>query len=250
VRAIVAALGDDSTAAGVAGAAVALGRLFAAEVELLNVREQGRSATAEAAAAAAGLALSTLPGDPYAVLSAAAAREDVAALIVAAGAAGDGTHLLADTTRALITSVSKPVVVVPGDYVAAGGIARVLVPLDGTPASAAARKGIVEMAAEAEVEIVLVHVLDAANLPAFGDQLAHEVRIWSDAFIARNAPSARNARLELRVGEPAAGIEEALAESHADLVALGWSRELTEGRAAVVSELLVAACVPILLTPA
>jgi hypothetical protein len=106
------------------------------------------------------------------------------------------------------------------------------------------------MAAEAEVEIVLVHVLDAANLPAFGDQLAHEVRIWSDAFIARNAPSARNARLELRVGEPAAGIEEALAESHADLVALGWSRELTEGRAAVVSELLVAACVPILLTPA
>lgn len=247
MRAIVAALEDDSTAPGVAGAAVALGRLFAAEVELLNVREHGRSATAEAAAAAAGLTLSTLAGDPYAVLSAAAAREDVVALIVAAG---DGAHRLAETTRALITSVSKPVVVVPGGYGAAGGIARVLVPLDGTPASAAALSEIVEMAAEAEVEIVLVHVLDAANLPAFGDQLAHEVRVWSDAFISRNAPSARNARLELRVGEPAAGIEEALAESHADLVALGWSRELTEGRAAVVSELLVAAGVPVLLTPA
>jgi hypothetical protein len=250
VRAIIAAVGDDPAAPGVIGAAVAVGRLFAADVELLNVREDGPAAAAEAAVAAAGLTLSTLPGDPYVALTSAAEREDVVALVVATGGALDTGHRLAHVTRRLITSVSKPVVVVPVGYAASGVIARVLVPLDGTPASAAALRGIVEMAAEAEVEIVLVHVLDLANLPAFGDQLAHEVRTWSDAFVARNAPTAHNARLELRVGEPAAGIEEALRESQADLVALGWSRELTEGRAAVVSELLAAAGVPVLLTPA
>lgn len=250
MRVIVAALGDDAAAPGVVAAAAAVGRLFAAEVELVNVREDGPAAAAEAAAAAAGLTLATLPGDPYSALSAAAEREDVVALVLAADGAPKAGHRLSHITRQLITSVSKPVVVVPAGYAASGRIARVLVPLDGTPASAAALRGTVEMAAEAEVEVVLVHVLDVSNLPAFGDQVAHEVRTWSDAFIARNAPTAHGARLELRVGRPAAGIEEALQESQADLLALGWSRELTEGRAAVVSELLAAAGVPVLLTAA
>jgi len=250
MRRIVAALGDDAAATGVVSAAVAVGGLFGVEVELVNVREDGPPAAAEAAAAAAGLALTTLPGDPFGALSAAAEREDVVALVLAACGAPDAGHRLSHTTRQLITSVSKPIVVVPVGYAPSDRIARVLVPLDGTTASAVALRGTVEMAAEAEVEVVLVHVLDVANLPAFGDQVAHEVRTWSDAFIARNAPTALGARLELRVGVPAAGIEEALSESHADLLALGWSRELTEGRAAVVSELLAAAGVPVLLTSA
>jgi len=250
MRSIVAALGDDAAAPGVVGAAVALGRLFAADVELLNVRENGPPDAAEAAAAAAGLTLGTRSGDPYAVLSAAAAREDVVALVVAAGAKHDREDRLAATTVRLITSVSRPVAVVPASYTATEGIARVLVPLDDTPASAAALEGIVEMAAEADVEIVLVHVLDVEHLPAFSDQIAHEVRVWSDAFIARNAPSATAARLEMRVGPAAAGIEEALVDTGADLVVLGWSRELSEGRAEVVSELLSRSGVPVLLTPA
>jgi Universal stress protein family len=250
MRSIVAALGDDAAAPGVVGAAVALGRLLAADVELLNVREDGPAGAAEAAATAAGLTLRAVPGDPYGVLSVAAAREDVVALVVAAGAPHGRGHHLAATTVRLITSVSRPVAVVPGGYTATEGIARVLVPLDGTPASAAALEGIVEMTADADVEIVLVHVLDVEHLPAFGDQIAHEVRAWSDAFIARNAPSAANARLELRVGRPAEGIAEALVETGAGLVVLGWGRELSDGRAAVVSELLSHSGVPVLLTPA
>ncbi len=250
MRSIVAALGDDPAAPGVVSAAVALGRLFAADVELLSVRESGPPGAAEAAATAAGLTLRTAQGDPYAVLSAAATREDVVALVVAAGGTHDRGPRLAATTVRLITSVSRPVAVVPASYTATEGIARVLVPLDDTPASAAALEGIVEMAAEADVEIVLVHVLDVEHLPAFSDQIAHEVRVWSDAFIARNAPSATAARLEMRVGPAAAGIEEALVDTGADLVVLGWSRELSEGRAEVVSELLSRSGVPVLLTPA
>jgi hypothetical protein len=39
-------------------------------------------------------------------------------------------------------------------------------------------------------------------LPAFSDHLAHEVRAWSEEFIARNCPTALDATLKLRVGEP------------------------------------------------
>jgi nucleotide-binding universal stress UspA family protein len=230
MRRIVAALGDDAAAPGVVAAAAAVGRLFAAEVELVNVREDGPAAAAEAAAAAAGLTLATLPGDPYGALSAAAEREDVVALVLAACGAPDAGHRLSHTTRQLITSVSKPIVVVPVGYAPSGRIARVLVPLDGTPASAVALRGTVEMAAEAEVEVVLVHVLDVANLPAFGDQVAHEVRTWSDAFIARNAPTAVGARLELRPKEERRGVSPTRSQRPARLGAVARNDDLRRTR--------------------
>ena len=83
---ILAALGDDRAAPAVIAAARAVAHMFAADVELLHVRETGPALAAETAAQAAGLPLHVLAGERVDALSAAATREDVAALTVAARA--------------------------------------------------------------------------------------------------------------------------------------------------------------------
>jgi len=162
---ILAALGDDRAAPSVIAAARAVAHLFAAHVELLHVRESSPAVAGETAAEAAGLPLRVLAGERIDALSAAATREDVAALTVAARGEPDPQSPLAPTTVRLITSLSKPVVVVPAGYAATSPreIARVLVPLDGTPANAAVLEPIIEVATAAEVEIVLIHVLDRSH---------------------------------------------------------------------------------------
>jgi nucleotide-binding universal stress UspA family protein len=97
----------------------------------------------------------------------------------------------------------------------------------GSLASAAALSEIVELAHNAALRIVVAHVQSAKSLPAFSDHLPHELRAWSEEFIARYCPGAADAALELRVGEPHEQVLDVLRESGCDLVALGWSQDLT-----------------------
>jgi len=59
---------------------------------------------------------------------------------------------------------------------------------------------------------------------AFSDQIVHEVRAWSDEFIARNCPGALDATLVLRIGEPREHVLNILRDRGCDLAALGWSQ--------------------------
>jgi nucleotide-binding universal stress UspA family protein len=136
--------------------------------------------------------------------------------------------------------LEKPAVVVPPDGGAAvRPIARILVPLDGTAGSAAALEEIIQVASDAAVEIIVAHVHTTSGaLPAFSDHLAHEVRAWSEEFIARNCPAATDATLEQRVGAPPEHVLDILRHSGCDLVALAWSQDLARGHAAVVRRML------------
>jgi nucleotide-binding universal stress UspA family protein len=125
----------------------------------------------------------------------------------------------------------------------------VLVALDGTGASTAALQEIMELASAAELEIVVAHVYEQRSLPAFSDQLPHEVRAWREEFIARHCPAVVDASLELRVGEPREHLLDILRASRCKLVALGWSQNLTGGHAAVVRQMLAESPVPVLLMP-
>ena len=89
-----------------------------------------------------------------------------------------------------------------GRWCGGRAIERILVPPDGTAGSAAALEEIVQLACDTAVEIIVAHVHQERALPAFSDHLAHEVRAWSEEFIARNCPTALDATLKLRVGEP------------------------------------------------
>jgi hypothetical protein len=71
------------------------------------------------------------------------------------------------------------------------------VPLDGTPAATRAVEQALGWFAGSEVEIVSLHVFDAATVPRFWDRPEHDHPAWSQEFLARNVPTA-GAHLEIR----------------------------------------------------
>jgi nucleotide-binding universal stress UspA family protein len=249
MRRILAAITGDSAAPAVIASARALAPLFSATVQVLHVGTE-RAVLVSGAVARAEVALKTVPGEVVQEIVDEADSADVAAVVIGARGEPAGRRPAGGTALALIASLSKPVVAVAPDTAVRDPIRRVLVPLDGTMASAAALREIVELASGAKLQIVVAHVHPARSLPAFGDHLPHEVQAWSEEFIARHCPGALNATLELRVGEPHEHVLDILRCSACDLVALGWSQDLSGGRAAVVRRMLAESPVPVLLTPA
>jgi nucleotide-binding universal stress UspA family protein len=245
---VIAAITDDSAATAVLSTSTAIASLFSATVEAVHVGEE-RAAVATAAKKA-GVTLRTVAGRAVEVLARAAAAEDVVAVVIGARGTPAGKRPAGSTAVALVTLLDKPVAVVPPDATLERPIQSVLVPLDGTALSATALQEIVELASNAELQIVVAHVQQERSLPAFSDHLPHEVRAWSEEFIARYCPSATDVALELRVGEPHEHVLDILRRSRCDLVALGWSQDLAGGRAAVVRRMLAESPVPVLLTPA
>ena len=150
----------------------------------------------------------------------------------------------------IIGRCPHPMVLVPvGRRVTAPElISRVLVPLDGTPKSAATVAGVLALFSASGTDIVALHVFDGATVPKFWDQHAHARKSWDEEFLARNC-NEPDARLELRTGEPGESILDVAAAEHADLIALGWAQKLSDGRARTVRTTLVGASTPILLLP-
>jgi nucleotide-binding universal stress UspA family protein len=248
MRKVIAAITGDSAAAGVLSSADAIANLFSATVEALHVGNR-QAVMVASAAHKAGVTLRTIAGETVQEIVDAAAAEDVAAVVIGSrGGPADGRPV-GSTALALVASLEKPVAVVPPDAALRKPIQSVLVPLDGTAASAAALREIIELASGAELRVVIAHVHRARSLPAFSDHLPHEVRAWSEEFMARHAPGAIDAALELRVGEPHEHVLDICRRCGCDLVALGWSRDLSRGRAAIVRRMLADSPVPVLLTP-
>jgi nucleotide-binding universal stress UspA family protein len=225
----------------------AVAKLFGAEAKALHVglERPALSATARRA----GIDLENVAGDTAPTLARAVSRDDFVAVVIGARGKHPGKRPAGHTALSVITLEPRPVVVVPPDAPPPCAIESVLMPLDGTAASAAALEEFLELAHDAALRIVVAHVLGTNTLPAFSDHLPHEARAWSDEFIARHCPTAPGATLELRVGEPREHLLDILRQSACDLVALGWRQDLARGRAAVVRRMLAESPVPVLLTP-
>ena len=203
-----------------------------------------------AAARTADLELESVSGPTVERLIAAASEPAVRAIVVGARGLPSGRRPAGRTALALITSIGKPVVVVPPDVSRPERIESVLVPLDGSRASAAALAGTISLARESGLEVVVLHVSEEGRLPRFADHLQHEARVWAEEFIARNCPlPPEEVRLELRVGNPDELLVQVALETEADLIAMGWSQDLDAGHAAVVREALTRSPVPIFLLP-
>jgi nucleotide-binding universal stress UspA family protein len=248
MRKVLAAI-DNSPAAGpVLAAAGAVAQLFDAWLEAVHVCQNGH-AVASHQADAAGLALTTVEGSAVESLAAAARAEDVAALVL--GTRGTpGGRPVGRTALEVIGSISKPVVVVPPSAVPRPRIGRVLLPLQGTPETTMAPAAALHLAADADVEVVVLHVLDEQSLPRFTDQPQHETHAWATEFLARYCPHGlRSVRLELRVGRPEEEILRVAEDTGADLIALGWNQQHAPGRATVVRTVLERGALPLLLIP-
>lgn len=206
----------------------------------------------EQVAAAARVVATLLGADTSTLHLAEVDQSDRAAAVLEALTAA-GTVGAALTARGphpvcwdVITHVDVPLLVVPEHSERVlGGLARVLLPLDGSVETAAAVSGVARRALQEGASVVAVHVFDASTVPAFWDQPAHTHRHWTGEFLRRNLPEP--VELDLRSGRPA---EEVLAEaddSGADLVVIAWAQDLGAGRAATVRRALTAGRTPVLL---
>jgi nucleotide-binding universal stress UspA family protein len=127
-------------------------------------------------------------------------------------------------------------------------LAKLLVPLDGSEEAATAVLDFVTTLAGTGVEVLVLHVFDARNVPAFWDQPAHAWRSWEEEFLRRNL-EVPGSRLELRSGIASESIDDVAYGESVDLVALGWSQHGSPERAPTVRAALRSCRVPLLLFP-
>ena len=246
---VLAAIDNSAAAKPVLETAKAIEALYGSPTEAVHVRE-GSVAIADSAAKAAGVPLRVESGPVLETLAARLRDAEVAVLVIGARGTPAGRRPMGHAAMQLITSVAKPLVVVPPDLCEPERIERILVPLDGSPESAEAVSRTIELARAAAIEVVVLHVRGEAALHAFSDQLHHEGPAWVEEFLARFCPvPAREVEIELRVRVPEEEIASVARETGADLIALGWSQELAPGRAAVVRTMLSSSAVPVLLIP-
>ncbi|MFF5113754.1 universal stress protein [Streptosporangium sp. NPDC000509] len=159
-------------------------------------------------------------------------------------------------TKPVVLLPPSPVPVMPPATPVARGtpltphhvISRVLLPLDGSFEAAAAVIETARLFTRTGVDLVVLHVFDEVTVPRFWDQAAHARQAWEQEFLARHC-ACPGVRLELRSGVAGEQVVSVAAAEHVDLIALGWSQHLDEGRARTVRETLADARVPVMLIP-
>lgn len=246
---VLAALDNSLAGNPVLVTARALARVLGARVGAIHVTTD-HDGTARNVAEAAGVPLRIASGPVVDRLIEAAADEDVAVVVIGARATPAGRRPLGSTALAVATSLLKPVVVVPPDARIAPELRRVLVPLEGTTSTSLAPRSIVELAGDARLDVIALHVEEEVEIPSFTDQPQHEENAWEREFMERYCPwGIGTVRLERRIGRRDELVPLVAEEAHCDLIALGWAQELEAGRAPVIRAALERSHVPVMLVP-
>ncbi len=167
---------------------------------------------------------------------------------------------LGHVAQALLAEFSLPLFLVRPGMRPLTSLRRLLVPLEGTPSTAAAMRFTDETLAAHAREIVVINVatgeaaVEAGSLraPCFVDQEQYEWTNWQKEFIRRFCPCPDSCRhlVRVRSGEPAGIIAEEARSREADLIALSWNGSFAAGHGRVVRTLLETAPCPLLIVPA
>jgi nucleotide-binding universal stress UspA family protein len=229
-------------------AAVALSPIFEATVEPVHVVEDG-TASVTAIMAEFGATVRVLHGEPCEAIVAASREPDVVAVVIGARDLPTASQPIGHVALTLADAATVPVLVISPDSSLSAPPGRVLVAMKGTPLHARRLRSVMHTAADAQLEVVVIHVDDPATIPAFSDQVQYEAEAYAREFLQRYVPALPNARLENRVGIPADEILRVAREDHPDLVALGWSSSKLPDRGGVARDVLARSPVPVLLTP-
>lgn len=242
---ILAAVDDSAACAPVLATATALAPALGASVRAIQVADEPGQ-TAAACSCQYGVPLTVVPGDPLERIVELAADDDVVAIVVGTRDRPTGRRA-GHTALALADRIDKPVVMVPPDAIVPDRIGRVLVAMGGSPTKARGLRRAINVAADAGVELVVVHVDDEESIPSFSDQVQHETAAYAHEFLSRYCGGAEAARLESRVGDPSQEILAAADDLHAELLALGWPPAGEPHRDDVVRDVLERSSIPVLL---
>jgi nucleotide-binding universal stress UspA family protein len=243
---VIAALDTTAIARAVLETALRIGELAGAKIEAVHVHD-GTAETPRSLAARAGVRLRSLRGRVGPTLAAAMSAPTTIAGVIGARATPGGRQPVGRVAEYVLAHVSTPLVVVPPEVEAPPGFRRVLVPLEGDPASSAPVLEHLRALVGPHPELVVLHVFTPATLPAMLDRPEYDFEIMGKEFLARHLPHA--SRIVLRPGPIGRRILEVAAEVEADLVVLSWAQDTTGGRARVVREVLGSSPIPVVLLP-
>lgn len=244
MKRVVAAIDNSAAARPVLTMAQAVASALGGTMEAFHVVEDGDE-TASASAAAAGVPLQLVSGDPTEQLVLATEDEDVVGIVLGARGSLGGPLPAGHLVLAIAGRTDKPVVAVPPGAQPPERLRRVLVAMEGSSNKARALQRTIELSTDAGLEIIVMHVDE--EVPSFTDQVQHEVEAYTSAFFARHVHGAPEARLELRIGVPAVEVLDGIESLRPDLVAIGWPQSIDPARAAVAREILARSRVPVLL---
>jgi nucleotide-binding universal stress UspA family protein len=93
----------------------------------------------------------------------------------------------------------------------------------------------------------VVHVDNETTIPSFSDQVAHETSAYANEFLSRYCRGAPQARLELRVGDPANEVIATIESEKPDMVVIGWRKDADLNRGLTGREIVNRSPVPVLL---
>ncbi|MDX2342519.1 MAG: universal stress protein [Acidimicrobiia bacterium] len=246
---VLAAIDNSAASKPVLETAAVLAECIDAAIEALHITE-GAHDTASAAAQAAHVPLTIDSGDPAAIILERLRQEGIALAVLGLRGEPGGRRPAGSTAIAVAEGAHKPVVVVPPDYTPGPGasLRRVLIPLDGTEASARSSRQVAGMLAGSGVEVIVLHVFDKDTVPAFWDSSRDDFDEWSHEFLARFAEE-YDAELDLRTGALGENVLSVGRSHEVDLIVLEWAQRLTPGHAEVIREVLARTDVPVLLLP-
>jgi nucleotide-binding universal stress UspA family protein len=144
-----------------------------------------------------------------------------------------------------------------------GELRRCLLPLDGTPTTAAALQPATALAARLGASIDVLYVVDperppqpergSVGLSRYADQAHHEWASWTREIVDRlctclaQCPADVPVRVHLAYGKTGVAIVEFAAEHRTDVIALVRRSRLEPGRAAILRAVLDTTPCPILL---
>jgi len=244
MRRVLAAIDNSAAARPVLVLGRAVAHALGADLEAVHVLEDGHE-TAGSVAEAIGVDLQLLSGDPAGALAAVVAEPDVVAVVLGLRDQPPGPPPVGHLVVSLAGCTDKPVFVVPPDAEPAPILTRVLVAMEGSPGKSRALKRMIELSADAGLDILVVHVDE--EVPSFTDQVQHETTAYAQEFFDRFVPGARDVRFEFRIGGPAIEVLAAVDMYGPELVAVGWPHADDPGRGAVAREILSRSPVPVML---
>jgi nucleotide-binding universal stress UspA family protein len=247
---VLAALDQTAAAGPVLAAGREIAQLFAADVEAVHVGHDGIEQVRDLAAHD-GVPLAELDGAPGRRLAQALEDDhEAVALVVGTRCLSQGGREIGSTALEVVTTAHKPVFAIPLELPDDFAVRRVLVPLEGSLPTSYAPYAALDVPGAEHVEVVILHVLEEQDLPAFSDQPQHEWEAYGREFLARYSLwPFEHVRLVTRVGRADQYILPVAQETHCDLIALAWAQELAPGRARIVRETLRRGSMPILLVP-
>lgn len=246
---LIAAIDDSPVAQPVLDTSIALASLLDLEVDVVHVANEG-GASASGSAAAAGLSVRWLHGLTVEALAEVLDDSEVAVGVMGMRGHTGGPHPAGHATLALLQRTGTPLVVVPPELCrpASKRMERILVPLDGSVETTAAVEAFVAGLSSSGVEVIALHVFTRETVPRFIDQTQHGMEAWAAEFSARHEMGSCP-RVVTRSGSPGQSVISLAIAEDVDMIVIGWSQQLSTGRAQVVAEVLAQSCVPVMLVP-